>query len=424
MGEAQRKIPLHSPGFTSTWFLRWTWVSFSALGRLMVASSLSHQPRCVIDLCFCFTPAIPKKVEVLGDPGGDWGVCAGLFTEAVFVWMNGWMRWVRLRSKRRQTRRSFLSTYCHRRSRGDINLCGWVSVSWESNNEHHLFATASTKRSPNQLNFPERTCSPLRRSHFLQVTHLHDWGEQIKVISGKWRSGGTTKMTANVNQLTLQPYVTNMSMFSHKGHKHYQPDECLRLHIFTPVVFFLQLLYNCAPLMWKSYKRHEKKTHKRTTNTSILNLCALISAHFVKSWRQFVKTLESNKRDNQQWQGRGAKGNGSQAERRSCNEKQNVPLCQNACSNQSSAICRGRRGVTARRGFKRECTPLLKDIEYMFAWSYKTAPFRRLLVSYSLIIQMKHHAHRENAFVEHQAVRWIISGYSLVYGDQPSAWLF
>lgn len=51
-----------------------------------------HQPRCVIDLCFCFTPAIPKKVEVLENSGrvrGDQSVCVGLYTAAVCVQMGG-----------------------------------------------------------------------------------------------------------------------------------------------------------------------------------------------------------------------------------------------------------------------------------------------------------------------------------------------
>lgn len=53
--------------------------------------SLPEQPRCIIDLCFYFTPAIPKKGEVLEDSGrlrGDQSVCVGLYVAAVCA--DGW----------------------------------------------------------------------------------------------------------------------------------------------------------------------------------------------------------------------------------------------------------------------------------------------------------------------------------------------
>lgn len=53
--------------------------------------SLPDQPRCVIDLCFCFTPAIPKKVEVLKKWQTAWGserVCQFVYSSCVCV--DGW----------------------------------------------------------------------------------------------------------------------------------------------------------------------------------------------------------------------------------------------------------------------------------------------------------------------------------------------
>lgn len=52
---------------------------------------LPEQPRCIIDLCFYFTPAIPKKGEVLEDSGrlrGDQSVCVRLNVAAVGA--DGW----------------------------------------------------------------------------------------------------------------------------------------------------------------------------------------------------------------------------------------------------------------------------------------------------------------------------------------------
>jgi len=55
--------------------------------------SLPDQPGCVIDLCFCFTPTSPKKVEVLEHSGSlhrDQSVCVNVYTACVCVagWAN------------------------------------------------------------------------------------------------------------------------------------------------------------------------------------------------------------------------------------------------------------------------------------------------------------------------------------------------
>lgn len=58
--------------------------------------SLPEQPRYVIDLCFCFTSAIPKKGEVLENSGrlrGDQSVCVSLYTAAVCADGWAWFVW-------------------------------------------------------------------------------------------------------------------------------------------------------------------------------------------------------------------------------------------------------------------------------------------------------------------------------------------